>query len=80
MNEPFGDTPTDLPMPPKTWQWYDDLCPDEATMRRKRVLSLAREMMLEQMANPDIHEFHFGNMVRLAESWIAEEDAYVLPE
>ena len=69
MNEPFGDTPL---LPGMTWT--------HAEVQRGRVLALAREMMLATMANPDIDEFHFGNLVRMAEAWIADEDAYVLPE
>lgn len=48
--------------------------------RHDRVLELAREIMLAQMANPEITEFNFDSVVSLAESWIESEDAYVLPE
>ena len=50
-------------------------------IRHRRVLALAREMML---ADDAIHvrgaPYTFGSYIAAAEAWIRYEDDYVLPE
>lgn len=79
MNEPFGDTHPQAK--PIVFQCLDDLYPNEATMQKKRVLTLAREMMLATLSGVARIDYgSFGEYVLRAERWIRAEDAYVLPE
>jgi hypothetical protein len=65
MNEPFGDGPVPAVYYP----------PSSAMVRRERVLTLARELLL----NDNVYRTLDQYIIR-AEEWIRAEDAYVLPE